>query len=192
MEVMRNAGRVGSVTEEMWAERCEWLRSMRASYFVLVITAPSVDGAYDRVVATGTVFFEHKFLHGLGIVGHVEDIAVARDQKGKKMGLRILEALIHVAGERGCYKVSLFRRVHVNWLLTFGIDYGQLHGEQRSLPRAGWLHKRGHSDGFAPYTEEGGAGLLVIWHALMVSSIAGMSYIGGEDLQNFRLLWEMN
>jgi hypothetical protein len=106
MDLMRVAGRIGRVSEDMWAERCEWLRSMTSTYFIVVITAPNMDGTDEKVVATGTVFFEHKFLHGLGVVGHIEDIAVARDQKGKKMGLRILEALTFAASERGCYKVG--------------------------------------------------------------------------------------
>jgi glucosamine-phosphate N-acetyltransferase len=79
---------------------------MNSTYFIVVITAPSLDGTGEKIIATGTVFFEHKFLHGLGVVGHIEDIAVARDQKGKKMGLRILEALTFAANEKGCYKVS--------------------------------------------------------------------------------------
>lgn len=47
-------------------------------------------------------------LHNLGLVGRIEDIAVSRSQKGKKMGLRVLEALMYVSVQAGCYKVSLF------------------------------------------------------------------------------------
>jgi len=39
--------------------------------------------------------------------GKIEDIAVARDQKGKRMGLRILESLVHISTEVGCHKVML-------------------------------------------------------------------------------------
>jgi glucosamine-phosphate N-acetyltransferase len=60
----------------------------------------------DRVIASGTVLFERKFIMGLGVVAHVQDIAVARNQKGKKMGLRVLEALVYAASEYGAYKVS--------------------------------------------------------------------------------------
>ena len=42
----------------------------------------------------------------MGIVAHVQDIAVARTQKGKKMGLRVLEALVHAATEYGAFKVG--------------------------------------------------------------------------------------
>lgn len=39
------------------------------------------------------------------MVGHIEDISVAKDQQGKRLGLRIIEALDHIAREVGCYKV---------------------------------------------------------------------------------------
>jgi hypothetical protein len=41
------------------------------------------------------------------MVGHIEDIAVAKDQQGKKLGLRIIQALDAVAEAVGCYKVSV-------------------------------------------------------------------------------------
>jgi len=45
-------------------------------------------------------------IHNLGLVGHIEDIAVTKNQQGKKLGLRIIEALDYVAKKVGCYKVS--------------------------------------------------------------------------------------
>lgn len=45
-------------------------------------------------------------IHQLGLVGHIEDIVVNKDQQGKKLGLRIIEALDYIAGKVGCYKVS--------------------------------------------------------------------------------------
>jgi hypothetical protein len=47
----------------------------------------------------------------LGVVGHIEDIAVAKEQQGKKLGLRIIQSLDYIAEQVGCYKPSNF----VNW-----------------------------------------------------------------------------
>jgi glucosamine-phosphate N-acetyltransferase len=47
-------------------------------------------------------------IHNLGLVGHIEDIVVNKDQQGKKLGLRIIEALDYIAEKVGCYKVNLF------------------------------------------------------------------------------------
>jgi len=52
-------------------------------------------------------------IHNLGLVGHIEDIAVAKDQQGKKLGLRIIQALDYVAEKVGCYKVRSTKIFHV-------------------------------------------------------------------------------
>lgn len=73
---------------------------------MLVITDTS-----HKVVGTGALVVERKFIHNLGMVGHIEDIAVAKDQQGKKLGLRIIQALDYVAEKVGCYKVCCYIRV---------------------------------------------------------------------------------
>ena len=72
-------------------------------YFPIVI----VSKADDKVVGTGTVFMEKKFLRGLGTVGHIEDIAVDKNQQGKKLGLRIIHALTGISEGLGAYKTIL-------------------------------------------------------------------------------------
>ena len=46
-------------------------------------------------------------IHSLGSAGHIEDIAVDRDQQGKKLGLRIITALDYLSQKLGCYKTIL-------------------------------------------------------------------------------------
>lgn len=79
------------------------MRAAPATYYSIVI----VDNVSDRIVAIGTVFIERKFLRGFGSVGHIEDIAVDKSQQGKKLGLRIIQALTHISENTGCYKTIL-------------------------------------------------------------------------------------
>ena len=72
------------------------------TYYVLVVCDEN-----NTVVGTGAVVVERKFIHNLGMVGHIEDIAVAKNQQGKKLGLRIIQALDYVAEKVGCYKSIL-------------------------------------------------------------------------------------
>jgi len=65
------------------------------AYISLVI----VDKTTDSIVDVGTVFMERKFLRGLGTVGYIEGIAVDKKQQGKKLGLRIVDALTYYIGE---------------------------------------------------------------------------------------------
>lgn len=76
------------------------MASRNDSYYLVCITDSS-----DKIVGTGALIVERKFIHSLGMVGHIEDIAVAKDQQGKKLGLRMIQALDYVAEKVGCYKV---------------------------------------------------------------------------------------
>ncbi len=79
------------------------MRALSRTYYALVI----VDKDRDAIVAVGTVFIERKFIRGLGSVGHIEDIAVDKSQQGKKLGLRIIQALTSISENSGCYKTIL-------------------------------------------------------------------------------------
>lgn len=46
-------------------------------------------------------------MRSLGLVGHIEDIAVSEKVQGRKLGLRIIEALTGISESVGCYKTIL-------------------------------------------------------------------------------------
>jgi ribosomal protein S18 acetylase RimI-like enzyme len=50
---------------------------------------------------------EQKFTRNLGRVGHIEDIAVDKSMQGRKLGLRIIQALTGISEDAGCYKTIL-------------------------------------------------------------------------------------
>lgn len=101
LDVLRVLTTVGDVSEQKWNERYDWMSRRNDEYFLICIIDDS-----GRIVGTGALVVERKFIHDLGLVGHIEDIAVAKDQQGKKLGLRIIQALDFVAEKVGCYKVS--------------------------------------------------------------------------------------
>ncbi|PWY90473.1 acyl-CoA N-acyltransferase [Aspergillus sclerotioniger CBS 115572] len=102
LDVLRVLTTVGDITEEQWNQRYDWISSRNDEYYLLVVC----DGE-DRIVGTGSLIVERKFIHSLGMVGHIEDIAVEKNQQGKKLGLRIIQALDFVAAKVGCYKSIL-------------------------------------------------------------------------------------
>ncbi|KAA6413941.1 MAG: glucosamine-phosphate N-acetyltransferase [Lasallia pustulata] len=102
LDVLRVLTTVGQVTEKAWNERYDWMSGRGDEYFLLCVC----DGE-GRVVGTGGLVVERKFIHNLGLVGHIEDIAVLKNQQGKKLGLRIIQALDYVAEKIGCYKTIL-------------------------------------------------------------------------------------
>ena len=62
---------------------------------------------YGKIIGTGAVFVEQKFLRGGGKVGHIEDVVVDNRSREKGMGKAIIGSLIDIAKEEGCYKVIL-------------------------------------------------------------------------------------
>jgi glucosamine-phosphate N-acetyltransferase len=94
---------VNDLGEEAWVNQFHAMRALPSTYYSIVI----VDKASDHIVGVGTIFLERKFLRGLGTVGHIEDIAVDKSQQGKKLGLRIIQALTHISENSGCYKTIL-------------------------------------------------------------------------------------
>jgi glucosamine-phosphate N-acetyltransferase len=101
LDVLRVLTTVGDISVEEWNDRYNFMARRNDEYFLLVVC----DGT-GRIVGTGSLIVERKFIHSLGLVGHIEDIAVETNQQGKKLGLRIIQSLDYVASQVGCYKVS--------------------------------------------------------------------------------------
>jgi len=89
--------------EAAWIMHFESLRSSPRMYYTLV----TVDKTTDKIAGVGTVFMERKFQRGLSSVGHIEDIVVEEKQQGKKLGLRIIQALVSISENSGAYKTIL-------------------------------------------------------------------------------------
>lgn len=63
---------------------------------------------YDDMglVGTATLIYEPKILRGLGIVGHIEDVVVCEQYRGRGIASSLIQHLMQLAGQR-CYKVIL-------------------------------------------------------------------------------------
>ena len=67
----------------------------------------SVVGLYnDKIVAYGSVVVENK-VRG-EVAGHIEDIVVDSEVRGKMIGISLIKELIKVAKNKGCYRITLF------------------------------------------------------------------------------------
>jgi len=60
-----------------------------------------------EVVGTTTLLLEPKLIHGGGLAGHIEDVAVRKGYEGKGVGSAVVGKAISRARELGCYKVIL-------------------------------------------------------------------------------------
>ena len=65
------------------------------------------DTSNGRVVANVTLLVEPKFIRSGRNVGHVEDVVVHSDYRGKKIGVLLLKYVSEVAMDKNCYKCIL-------------------------------------------------------------------------------------
>lgn len=91
---------IGTISREFFTARVAALGDMQ---HMLVIE----DEDSGRVVSTGTLLVEAKFIHQAGLAGHIEDIVVDSTVRGKGLGKLIIQKLVEVAVAAGCYKVIL-------------------------------------------------------------------------------------
>jgi glucosamine-phosphate N-acetyltransferase len=80
------------------------LRSMRRARLYHILVAIGADG---QVVGATTLFVEQKFIHGGGLVGHIEDVAVRRGYEGRGVGGSLVKAAVETAEGLACYKCIL-------------------------------------------------------------------------------------
>jgi len=69
-----------------------------------IIVVAELDG---KIVGTTTLLIEQKFIHGGGLVGHIEDVVIDKNFQGQKIGEKIIKYLFEFAKNRGCYKTIL-------------------------------------------------------------------------------------
>ena len=69
-----------------------------------IIHIAELDG---KIVGSTTLLIEQKFIHKGGFVGHIEDVVVREGFERIQIGKRIIESLLEIAKNRGCYKTIL-------------------------------------------------------------------------------------
>ncbi|KAK9447383.1 acyl-CoA N-acyltransferase [Limtongia smithiae] len=100
LDVLKDLTTVGDISEDKFLAHFEFMKARPGEYFMVVFEKMET----RKVVAVGTLLVERKFIHECGLVGHIEDIAVAKSEQGKHLGKHLIEALDHIGKASGCYK----------------------------------------------------------------------------------------
>ena len=67
----------------------------------------SVVAIYEKkIVAYGSIVIENK-IRG-EVAGHIEDIVVDKEMRGKMLGVKLVKKLIKIGESKNCYRVTLF------------------------------------------------------------------------------------
>ena len=59
-----------------------------------------------KIVAYGSIVIENK-IRG-EVAGHIEDIVVDKEMRGKMLGVKLVKKLIQIGESKNCYRVTLF------------------------------------------------------------------------------------
>ncbi|RVD93436.1 glucosamine 6-phosphate N-acetyltransferase [Tubulinosema ratisbonensis] len=100
INVLNSLTKVGDISEKDFCERLNLLKK-KEDYIVIVAEKD------NKVVGSGTLFIEYKFIHSLALKAHIEDIVVDKEYQGHGIGKQIVKRLIEIAKEKKCYKIGL-------------------------------------------------------------------------------------
>lgn len=103
VELLGQLSHCSPISDADFCSRFAELAALGDDHIICVIEDPKT----GRIVATGSVFVEKKFLRGCGKVGHIEDVVVDAAARGRCLGQRIVRFLAEHARGAGCYKVIL-------------------------------------------------------------------------------------
>ena len=98
LELLSELTIVENLTDNVFIEKIESISKM--GKIIIIISE-------FEIIATGTVIIEPKIIRNGKSVGHIEDIIVKSQHRGKKLSVLILRELKEYSKKMNCYKVIL-------------------------------------------------------------------------------------
>ena len=104
ISVLGQLTKVSDIPPETFVQTVRSIKSSPNMHLIIV----AVEKKSNKIVGAGTIIVEKKILRGLGKIGHIEDIVVDSNVRGKNLGRIIVECLTRIAfQEENVYKVIL-------------------------------------------------------------------------------------
>ncbi|CAK8680500.1 unnamed protein product [Clavelina lepadiformis] len=105
-DVLSQLTRLGDVSKEDFQKR---FYAMKASggYYTLVVEDTEADNGSGKIVGTGTLEVEQKFIHSCALRGRVEEVVIDKEYRGRKLGKLVLGLITVLSKKLACYKTTL-------------------------------------------------------------------------------------
>lgn len=110
LELLSQHTTVGKVSEAMFVEQFRKMQSYKNIYYVVVIE----DLSNHKIIATGTLEIEHKFIHSTALRGRIEDVVIDKETEVSdyrysdgNLAQVIMDVVTSLGKTLGCYKISL-------------------------------------------------------------------------------------
>lgn len=100
---------LSDLTSTSYIETALFLKNVERISEMGTIIVGIIDNSSDNIeiIASGTIIIEPKIIREGRNVGHIEDIVVSKEMRGKEISQKILDMLKLIAREKNCYKVIL-------------------------------------------------------------------------------------
>ena len=94
--------------------------------FILNNSSNSIVGIIDnKIIAYGSIIIENK-IRG-EVAGHIEDIVVDTEVRGKMIGVKLINELIEIGKKNNCYRITLFCKENlINFYSRSGFEVNSI------------------------------------------------------------------
>ena len=94
--------------------------------FILNNSTNSIVGIIDnKIIAYGSIIIENK-IRG-EVAGHIEDIVVDKEVRGKMIGVKLINELIEIGKKNNCYRITLFCKENlINFYSRSGFEVNSI------------------------------------------------------------------
>lgn len=89
---------VGNISKKDFIEYLDNLEK-NINIFVMIVE--------EDIVGMGSIIIEKKIIHSFGKVGHIEDIVIDDNHRGKGYGKKLVDFLTNYGKDNDCYKIIL-------------------------------------------------------------------------------------
>nr|XP_002129237.3 glucosamine 6-phosphate N-acetyltransferase-like [Ciona intestinalis] len=106
-DVLAQLTKVGEVDQAAFTARFEAMKKA-GFYYPIVVEDTQVDnGKGGKIIGTGTLEIEQKFIHSCALRGRVEEVVVDSEYRGRQLGKLILGIITELSRSLKCYKTTL-------------------------------------------------------------------------------------
>jgi len=100
IELLSQLTETGKITNELFIKQYNMIKD-NPNHKIYVLEEN------HKIISCGTLLIEPKFIHNCSNVGHIEDIVVDNNVRGKGLGKKIIKFLTEESKKYNCYKVIL-------------------------------------------------------------------------------------
>ncbi|XP_055329045.1 glucosamine 6-phosphate N-acetyltransferase-like [Paramacrobiotus metropolitanus] len=110
MQLLAQCSNVTPIPEEVFLRQFRRMQALNGTFYVVVIE----DLATNKIVATGSLEIQYKFIHSVSLQGRIEDLMVDREEEIQdyryqdgNLASILTNVLVSLAKSLGCYKIHV-------------------------------------------------------------------------------------